>query len=84
MGDSQFEDDLSALESGYPRTDETPDIPNDVRSAAEWDQSAREMQALYDKVDAPELEPSLSDEEFESAFDAAKAATREYEKDDPS
>lgn len=84
MGQSDFNDEISALEPDFPSPDETPDIPNDVRSAAEWDASAREMQALYGEVDVPELEPALTPEEFDREFETAQEAAEAYKKDDPS
>lgn len=84
MGQSDFNDDISALDTDFPSPDEAPDIPNDVRSAAEWDASAREMQALSDEIDVPVLEPALTAEEFDRQFETAQEAAAAYKKDDPS
>lgn len=84
MGNSDFSEEVSALQPSFPSPDEAPDIPNDVRSAAEWDKSARDMQALQGTINAPDLEPGLTPEEFDREFDAAIAAAQAYKKDDPS
>lgn len=84
MGQSDFNDEISALDPDFASMDEVPDIPDDVRSAAQWDESAREMQDLYDEVDVPDLEPALSQEEFDREFEAAQEAAEAYKKDDPS
>lgn len=84
MGESAFSEDVAQLDTSYPSPDETPEVPTDVRSAAEWDATAREMQQLDNLPDAPEAVPSLSEDEFDAQFEAAKAATEAYKVDDPS
>lgn len=84
MGDTDFSEDIEQLDSSFPSADETPDIPTDVRTAKQWDDSARQMQTLYDEVNVPELEPALSAEEFQRRFEAAQEAANEYKEDDPS
>ena len=84
MGESAFSEDVAQLDPSYPRPEETPEVPTDVRSAAEWDATAREMQQLDNLPDAPDAAPSLTDEEFNAQFEAAKAATEAYKADDPS
>lgn len=84
MGTSDFNEEISALNPDFAGPDEVPDLPNDVRSAAQWDESAREMQNLYDEVDVPELEPALSPEEFDRQFENAQEAAGAYKEDDPS
>ncbi|MEL6688347.1 MAG: hypothetical protein AAFP97_12105 [Pseudomonadota bacterium] len=84
MGESDFSEDVAQLDPSYPRPEETPEVPTDVRNAAEWDATARDMQQLYDLPDAPEAAPSLSEEEFNAQFEAARAATKSYKADDPS
>jgi hypothetical protein len=84
MEDSQFSAAVTEIDPSFPGSDEVPDIPNDVRTAAQWDESAREMQALSDELDAPELEPALSAAEFDREFDAAQKAAEAYKEDDPS
>lgn len=84
MGESAFTEDVAQLDPSYPRPEETPEVPTDVRSAAAWDATAREMQQLENLPNAPDPAPSLSDEEFNNQFEAAKAATEAYKADDPS
>lgn len=84
MEESDFSEDVAQLDPSYPGPDEIPDTPTDVRSAAEWDETARDMQKLYDLPNAPEAEPGLSEEEFNAQFETAKAATESYKADDPS
>lgn len=84
MGESDFSEDVAQLDTSFPRPEETPAVPTDVRSAADWDETARDMQQLYDLPDAPEAAPSLSEDEFNAQFEAAKAATESYKADDPS
>lgn len=84
MGDSDFSEELAELDTSFPGADETPDRPDDVRSDKEWDNAARDMQALFDDVDVPELEPSLSDEAFNQEFETAQQAAKAYQEDDPS
>lgn len=84
MGQSDFNDEISALAPDFPSPDEVPAIPDDVRSAAEWDDSAREMEGLYGVIEVPDLEPALSPEEFDRQFEAAQEAGEAYKKDDPS
>ena len=84
MKESQFSAAVPEIDPSFPGADEVPDIPNDVRTAAQWDESAREMQDLADEVDPPELEPALSASEFNREFDAAQQATEAYKEDEPS
>lgn len=84
MGTSDFNEEISDLEMSFPSPDETPDMPAGVRTAAEWDQSAREMEDLYDDVDIPDLEPALSPEVFDRQFEAAQTEAEAYKDDDPS
>ena len=84
MDDSDFSEDVAQLDTSYPKAEDTPEVPTDIRSAADWDGTARDMQQLYDLPDAPEAAPSLSEEEFNAQFEAAKAATHSYRVDDPS
>lgn len=84
MEESEFSDEVAELDSNFPSPEETPDIPTDVRSAAAWDQSAREMEALYDQIDVPELEPGLNEDDFDREFETAQQAAEAYKADDPS
>lgn len=83
MGDSEMNDTVAELKPSFPSPDEVPNMPEGVRSAGEWDNSAREMQALYGEIEVPELEPALSPEEFDRQFEAAQNSAEEYKKDDP-
>lgn len=84
MGQSDFSDEISALNPDFASVDEVPDIPNDVRSAAEWDESARDMQTFRGEFEVPDLEPAMSPEEFDRQFKAAQEAAKAYKEDDPS
>lgn len=84
MGQSDFNDEISALNPDFAGVDEVPDIPDDVRSAAEWDESARQMQKLHGEFEVPEIEPAMTPEEFDRQFEAAQEAVEAYKKDDPS
>ncbi|GLQ19120.1 hypothetical protein ACFFUB_11945 [Algimonas porphyrae] len=84
MGQSDFSDEIKALDPDYPSLDETPDLPAGVRSGAEWDQDAREMEALFDAFDAPEDGEAMTEDEFNAAFDAAQTEAKAYQRDDPS
>ncbi len=83
MGTSDFDDDIATLESSFPRPEDTPLIPTDVRTAAEWDDTARGMERFLDLPDAPQAEPALSPAEFDRQFENARAATESYKADDP-
>ncbi|MGB3455180.1 MAG: hypothetical protein WBG08_10415 [Litorimonas sp.] len=83
MGQSDFSEDIAKLDQSYPRASEIPPQPADVRTAEDWDRTAREMQALDNLPDAPESVPALSPEEFDRRFEAAKAAAEAYKADDP-
>ena len=84
MGNSDFNEEISDLEMSFPNPEEVPDIPTDIRTAAEWDQSARDMQNLFEDVDVPDLESALSPDVFDRQFEAAKAEAEAYKDDDPS
>lgn len=84
MGSSDFNEEISDLEMSFPSPGDTPDMPAGVRTAEEWDESAREMQELYDAVEVPDLEPALSPEVFDRQFKAAKDEAEAYKDDDPS
>jgi len=84
MGDSEMNDTVSELKPSFPSPDEVPNMPEGVRSAAEWDNSAREMQSLYGEIDVPQLEPALTPEEFDRQFEAAQNSAEAYKDDDPS
>lgn len=84
MEDSQFNKAATTIDPSFPGSDEVPDIPNDVRTAAQWDASAREMQALANEIDVPELDPALTAAEFNREFDEAQQAAEAYKEDDPS
>ncbi|WP_298912728.1 hypothetical protein [uncultured Algimonas sp.] len=83
MGESDFEQDIAQLERSFPRVDETQAIPTDVRTAQDWDVTARRMLELYDLDDAPESVPPLDPAEFDRRFQSAKAAASAYKADDP-
>lgn len=84
MENTQLNNEVTAIDPSFPGSDEVPDIPNDVRTAAQWDASAREMQALATEIDVPELDPALTTAEFDREFDAAQQAADAYKEDDPS
>ena len=80
---ADFRKDIDNLDSAYMQAEELPDMPSEVRSDREWDQAAREMLALRDSFTVPDLEPAMSDADFDREYAAAVAAARAYKADDP-
>lgn len=74
--------DVDNLE--YPDPMNSPDVPDNMKSAAEWDKSAKFMQGLKDRFEAPVGdERPLSDAELKREIEALKAKVKEYKLDDP-
>ena len=80
---AEFRSDLDDLDRDFMQADEIPGAPQGVRSDAEWDASAREMQALRDGFETPPLEPALSPGAFDREFRAAQDYADAYKDDDP-
>jgi hypothetical protein len=80
---ANFRDNLDDLDKDYMQAEELKPVPTDVRSASEWDRSAKEMQSLRDGFQTPPLEPSLTDAEFDQRFQQAQDYADEYKDDDP-
>ncbi len=79
-----FQEDLENIDQSVPSVSEVPEIPNDVRSTTEWDQSAREMIRVRDSFTAPVApEEPISEQEFNRRFEQLKSDAQEYKKDDP-
>lgn len=74
--------DVDKLE--YPDPMSAPDVPDNLRNAAEWDKAAKFMQGLKSDFEAPVgTDRALSDTELKKEIEALKAKVKEYKLDDP-
>ncbi len=81
---SGFEEDAKNIDPSIPSVDEAPSIPTDVRSASEWDNSARAMLSIRDGFEVPDVsDEQLTPEELEQRFEDLKAKAQAYKADDP-
>ena len=78
-----FRQRIVASEGEFIEGSEIPAVPDDVRSKAEWDRSARELEALAANFDVPETSPPLSDAQFRQEFERLQREALEYREDDP-
>lgn len=81
---TELSEDASSLSKEYPRVEDAPLAPTDIRSAAAWDRDARALQAFRSKVQnqAP-MEPGPTKAEADVEFEALKAKAQAYKIDDP-
>ena len=79
----EFAEEAANFGTEFPRTEDAPFEPEDIRSDSQWDSDARVMQALRDKSIKTDVEPGLSEAEAEARFEALKAKVQAYKKDDP-
>ncbi len=79
----EFRENIAALDDDYMSGKDLPSAPTEIRSAAEWDAAARDMEALGANFEVPETDDPMTDAEFQREFDRLQAAVLEYRKDDP-
>lgn len=79
----EFSEDAANIPTSYPRVIDAPIRPEDIRSDRQWDRDAKALQALRAKSVKTDSEPTLSQAEIESEFEALKAKVQAYKKDDP-
>ena len=79
----EFSEDAANIDPSFPRVDDAPEAPTDVRSAKQWDKDVRELQALRDEDRPFGQEQSLTRAQGDARFEALKAKAQAYKKDDP-
>ena len=79
----EFSEDAANISKTYPRVKDAPLAPKDIRSDAQWDKDARNMQALRDTASPVVVEPELSEAEAAARYNGLKAKAQAYKKDDP-
>ena len=79
-----FRERIVASDGEYIEGSDIPALPTEVRSDAEWDRSAREMEALAEGFTVPETDPPLSDAQFRQEFERLQREAVKYREDDPS
>ena len=68
----------------YPKAEDTPIVPTDIRSEAAWDKDAKNLLKLREEIKALENDGIIkSDAEIAQELDALKAKVRAYKADDP-
>ncbi len=79
----EFRENIAALDDDYMDGSDLPSAPTEVRTAAEWDAAARELEALGANFKLPETDDPMTDAEFQREFARLQALAVEYRKDDP-
>ncbi len=70
-------------ELSYPNPNEAPATPENVPSAAEWDDAANAILKRRRQFGAPVSRDDLTDTEILQEIEALKRKVQEYKKDDP-
>jgi hypothetical protein len=79
----EFKEEAENLD-GYPKVEDAPEAPTDVRSDAQWDKDAKNLISKRDGFGPiPEGEPMETDSEFNRKVDELVAKVEEYKLDDP-
>lgn len=84
MNLADFRNEIDSLDDNYPSPADTPALPTEKRTDAQWDEAAQELLVLSDEFDRPDVDPALSEEEFDAEFERLKAQGSAYRADDPS
>ena len=79
----EFSEDAANIDPSFPKVDDAPEFPTDVRSANQWDKDVRAMQALRDGARPFGDEDTLTQAQGDARFEALKAKAQAYKKDDP-
>ncbi len=84
MGGSAFDEDVQNIDSSIPSVDEAPEVPNDIRSDASWDESAKTMITVRDGFSVPDKEyETPSEQALIATFEELKNQAQAYKADDP-
>ena len=84
MGGSAFDEDVQNIDSSIPSVDEAPEVPNDIRSDASWDESANTMIKVRDGFSVPDKEyEQPSEAALKARFEDLKNQAQAYKADDP-
>lgn len=68
----------------YPRVKDAPIAPTDVRSAKEWDDAAKDLIKIRDKLDAPvDVRENVTDAEVLANIEELRLKAQAYKLDDP-
>lgn len=79
----EFSEDAANISKTYPRVEDAPLAPTDIRSDVQWDRDVRTLQKLRDSSSPVEAGPRLSDVDAEKRYQDLKAKAQAYKKDDP-
>lgn len=80
---AEFNEEAANIDPSFPSVKDAPVAPTDVRSAAQWDNDVRELQALRDIARPIDVEPPFTRSDGEAEFETLKAKAQAYKKDDP-
>lgn len=84
MGGSAFDEDVQNIDSSIPSVDEAPEVPNDIRSDSNWDDSAKTMIEVRDGFSVPDKEyEQPSESALIARFEDLKNQAQAYKADDP-
>lgn len=79
----EFSVDAANIDKSYPRVAEAPEAPTDVRTAEQWDQDVRTIQALRDAPRPDGVEEGFTTADDQLRYEALKAKVHAYKADDP-
>ncbi len=79
----EFSEDAANIDTSFPSVKDAPEAPSDVRSAKQWDNDVRELQALRNAARPIDVEPPFTEVDGEARFETLKAKAQAYKKDDP-
>jgi len=83
-GSSAFDEDIQNIDSSIPSVDEAPEMPTDVRSDEDWDQSAKTLMTVRDGFSVPDKEyEQPSEAELKAMYQELKNQAQAYKADDP-
>jgi len=81
----EFREEAANVENlEYPDPAQAPSAPSDIRSAEQWDTSAKALIQKRESINVPPESPdALTDPEIIQEIDALKNKVKEYKVDDP-
>jgi len=79
----EFSADAANIATDFPKPEDAPLEPTDVRSRAQWDRDVRAIQALRKRPSRIVDQEGLTVNQGEAQYEELKAKVQAYKKDDP-
>jgi len=78
----EFKQDAENI-GDYPKVEDAPQVPKNVRSDKQWDVAAKKIIAKRDSIAVPENTNTQTDAEIERDIEKLRLKVDAYKKDDP-